>query len=211
MDPIPEGKEPAPAEQKKAVAIASKPEADSDAEQPQSGGEEKTTDEFQAARRPEAYEQYEMTNKYDYAPFELSEFAESFKFWDILGDGQLSASEAKRAMESVGEGQSDEDYQEALNKVDPKGEGLLNFQKFVDLLYCFRRAPVTEYELQETFDLMDMDKSGTISAGELTHLLMCVGNALSAGDAEAMIAEADTDCSGEVEYDEFAHMILSTQ
>ena len=95
--------------------------------------------------------------------------------------------------------------------MDAQGLGVFDFQKFVDLIYQFRRKPVTEVELQETFRLLDLDGSGSIDAAELRQLLTCVGHGLSMEEAEAMVEEADKDCSGEVEYDEFSHMVLSTQ
>jgi len=165
------------------------------------------------SRRIESYEKfgYEITNKYDYAEFELAEFADGFKHFDVLDDGILTPPDIRAVMIHCGEECVDLEFSRALNKVDPEGLGLLDFQKFLDLVHQFRRLPLTECELEETFNLMDSDGSGAISAGELSHLLQCVGNALSPGDAEAMVEEADTDFSGEIEFDEFSHIILSTQ
>lgn len=70
---------------------------------------------------------------------------------------------------------------------------------------------VTEIELRETFELLDKDQSGSVDAGELKQLLTCVGHSLTQQEAMQMIDEADRDGSGEVEFDEFAHIILSTQ
>ena len=58
---------------------------------------------------------------------------------------------------------------------------------------------------------MDRDHSGSVDASELRMLMMCVGNSLSIEEAEDMIDIADDDCSGEIEFEEFAHEILSSQ
>lgn len=105
----------------------------------------------------------------------------------------------------------EKDFQTALNKVDLEGEAIFDFQKFLDLMYHFRTRVLTEPELLETFELLDMDKSKYIDASELKQLLTCVGHPLTNEEAEAMIDEADKDCSGGLDYEEFIHIILSTQ
>ena len=99
----------------------------------------------------------------------------------------------------------------SIRIADPEATGLWDFQRFIDVMALFRKPPLTEVELRETFDLMDADKSGAVSAGELRQLMMCVGNSLTIEEAEDMISIADNDCSGEIEFEEFAHEVLSSQ
>ena len=138
-------------------------------------------------------------------------FADAYKLYDIMGDGILTPDQVKQAMLRVGTDVEDDEFIRMLNKVDPEGLALFTFQKFIDLMTHFRHPPLTEPEVAECFELIDMDGSGSIDCGELKKLLTCMGHALSQEDAEAMIDEADKDCSGDVDYQEFCHVILSTQ
>lgn len=152
-----------------------------------------------------------LKKKHGFAEFELSEYAEAFKLTDILGDGILTQPQVKRAMALAGEPAPDADFVEAINKVDPQGTNIFTFQEFVHVMSHFKRPPLTEVELKETFELMDRDGGGQIDASELKHLMGCVGEALTEEEAIGMVEEADKDCSGDIDYEEFSHMILSTQ
>lgn len=58
-------------------------------------------------------------------------------------------------------------------------------------------------EFREIFNLVDMDKSGSISTSELQQLVESVGMKLSEKEYEDMLKEVDSDGSGEVEFNEF--------
>lgn len=161
--------------------------------------------------KEESYLQYPMEEKYDFAEYELSEFADAFKLCDTMGDKLLTQKQVQMCMEMLGEDQEIIDFIRAVNDVDPEGEGVFSFQRFIDIMIKFRRVPVTSIELVGTFELMDSDKSGSVDAAEVKQLMCSVGHKLTEEEAEAMIAEADHDDSGEIEYEEFAHIILSTQ
>lgn len=161
--------------------------------------------------KQETYTMYELKNKYSFAEYQLSDFADAFKMYDIMGDNFLSSAQLYKALTWLGENPPDAEYAKVLDKVDVEGTDCLTFQNMLDILSHFSHAPITEMELHETFELLDQDRSGTVDAGELKRLMTCVGNALTQEEAEAMIAEADDDCSGEVDFDEFSHTILSTQ
>ena len=56
---------------------------------------------------------------------------------------------------------------------------MFDFQMFVRLLSLYRRPPLTEVELKETFELLDRDRSGAVDAAEIRQLLTCLGHSLS--------------------------------
>ncbi|CAD7934067.1 unnamed protein product [Amoebophrya sp. A25] len=157
----------------------------------------------------ELYLDLDIRNRYSFAPFELSDFARAFKLVDVMGDRQLLPEQVDQAMNSIGQGQDEKDFEWAINTTDPDGKGLWDFQRFIDVMALFRKPPLTEVELRETFDLMDRDGGGSVSADELRMLMMCVGNSLSIEEAEDMIAIADADCSGEIEFHSFCRFIYA--
>ena len=58
----------------------------------------------------------------------------------------------------------------------------------------------TEEELKEAFKVFDKDGSGTISAAELRHVMLNLGEKLTDDEVDEMIFEADVDGDGEVNY-----------
>eukprot|EP00296_Roombia_truncata_P001147 JP436877.1.p1 GENE.JP436877.1~~JP436877.1.p1 ORF type:complete len:158 (-),score=38.05 JP436877.1:98-571(-) len=69
---------------------------------------------------------------------------------------------------------------------------------------------LTEEELQEfreLFDLVDLDKGGSISPEELGSLMETLGLKPSQEELDAMIREIDQDGNGEIDFDEFVQVM----
>ena len=62
-------------------------------------------------------------------------------------------------------------------------------------------------EYKEAFDMFDKDKSGTISANEITKIMKNFGNPVSKKEVERMIAEIDTSGDGELDFEEFVTLM----
>ncbi|KOO20826.1 calmodulin-like protein [Chrysochromulina tobinii] len=58
-------------------------------------------------------------------------------------------------------------------------------------------------EFREIFNLVDLDKGGTISKDELGQLMKTLGLKPTQEELNAMVAEIDADGSGEIDFDEF--------
>eukprot|EP00164_Ancoracysta_twista_P007939 GFYU01011381.1.p1 GENE.GFYU01011381.1~~GFYU01011381.1.p1 ORF type:complete len:155 (-),score=44.70 GFYU01011381.1:80-544(-) len=58
-------------------------------------------------------------------------------------------------------------------------------------------------EFQEIFDLVDIDKGGSIEADELQVLMDMMGLPTTQEELERMIEEIDQDGNGEIDFDEF--------
>jgi len=69
-----------------------------------------------------------------------------------------------------------------------------------------KHAHLTEEELsefREIFNLVDLDKGGTISKDELKQLMTTLGLKPSQDELNAMVDEIDADGNGEIDFDEF--------
>ena len=62
-------------------------------------------------------------------------------------------------------------------------------------------------EYKEAFDMFDKDKSGTISAVEITKIMKNFGNPVSKKEVDRMIAEIDTTGDGELDFEEFVTLM----
>ena len=97
------------------------------------------------------------------------EFSDLFRIIDASGDGTISILELRRVMESVGEGRSDEELREIINNSNPNidGNNVMNFEEFMGVI-----AEAEFYYLfLDTFEMLDVNNTGFVSAGDLDRVL----------------------------------------
>jgi calmodulin len=59
----------------------------------------------------------------------------------------------------------------------------------------------TDEELKEAFKVFDKDGDGSISAAELRHVMMNLGEKMSDEEVTEMIREADLNGDGQIDYE----------
>jgi Ca2+-binding EF-hand superfamily protein len=118
------------------------------------------------------------------------EFSDLFRIIDASGDGTISILELRRAMESVGEGRSDEELREMINNANPNidGNDAMTFDEFMGVI-----AEAEFYYLfLDTFEMLDVNKTGFVSAGDLDRVLCGVRDLIS-DDRMSIIDTEDMD------------------
>ncbi|KAL4393549.1 hypothetical protein AHAS_Ahas02G0063100 [Arachis hypogaea] len=94
-----------------------------------------------------------------------------------------------------------------ISEADIDANGIINFEEF--LTFMGRKIKENQAEeLKDAFKVFDRNNDGYISATELRHVMMKMGERLTDEEAEEMIREADLDGDGQVSYEEFARMML---
>ena len=64
-------------------------------------------------------------------------------------------------------------------------------------------------EFREAFDLFDKDNDGVISADELKHVMIFLGQHPSDDDVQGMVAEVDLDGDGQINFTDFANCLIT--
>jgi len=131
------------------------------------------------------------------------EFSDLFKIIDTSGDGKISILELRRAMESVGETRGDEELREMINNANPYIDGAdeINKMEFMGVM-----AEAEFYYLfLDTFQMLDVNNTGFVSAGDLDRVLCGVRDLIS-DDRMSIIDTADMDM--QVDYETYASMLL---
>jgi len=153
---------------------------------------------------------------------QISEFREAFAFFDKDGDGCITVEELATVMGSLqGHRPSEDELGEMIRDADADGNGTIDFPEFLALMARKTAASSAasgagggdgdydpEEELREAFKVFDKDQNGYISATELRHVMINLGEKLTDEEVEQMIREADLDGDGQVNYDEFVRMMM---
>ena len=80
------------------------------------------------------------------------------------------------------------------------GSGQLEFSEFLTMLPCVTRSGDTEEEVEESFRVFDKENNGFVSAAELRHIMTNMGEKLTEEEVDEMLATADPDAQGEINY-----------
>ncbi|CAL0310362.1 unnamed protein product [Lupinus luteus] len=121
--------------------------------------------------------------------------------------GFITVKELAAINESLDESPIKEEIQGMIGEVDIGGNKRIDFEEFLNIMCRNVKENMVE-ELKEAFKVFDRDQDGFISATELKHVMMNLGERLSDEEAEQMIREADLDGDGQVSYEEFVVVMM---
>ncbi|CAL5416233.1 unnamed protein product [Camellia sinensis] len=169
---------------------------------------------------------------------QIVEFQEAFSLFDKDGDGCITVEELATVIRSLDQNPTEEELQDMISEVDSDGNGTIEFTEFLNLmankmknwkskknrkneeeakrgLFGIEKYTKSlketdaEEELKEAFKVFDKDQNGYISANELRHVMINLGEKLTDEEVDQMIKEADLDGDGQVNYEEFVKMMMT--
>ncbi|KAL3578110.1 hypothetical protein D5086_019614 [Populus alba] len=127
---------------------------------------------------------------------QIVEFREAFCLFDKDGDGCITVEELATVIRSLDQNPTEEELLDMISEVDSDRNGTIE--------RLMRRK-----SLRRRFKVFDKDQNGYISANELRHVMINLGEKLTDEEVEQMIKEADLDGDGQVNYDEFVKMMMN--
>ncbi|CAL8462209.1 g1740 [Coccomyxa elongata] len=125
-------------------------------------------------------------------------------FHDIDRDhnGKLEVVELKEALNRLGlPGDSHAYISDLLKQYDRNHDGSIDWEEY--RRYVVRKERI----IRRTFQKLDEDGSGSISADELTKALRKLWMSVSSEDAERMVGLLDADHNGQISLDEFRRFV----
>ena len=143
--------------------------------------------------------------------FQIEEFREAFRVFDVDGSGNIDKDELKKLMLSVGQTPGDDELDEMVRIADADGSGEVDFYEFVALMAHKMADPSNDDAVSQAFDLFDRDGDHMLDVNELRSLMMNVGEAATWGDIQTLISEVDINGDGAINVDEFTKMVLHDQ
>jgi calcium-dependent protein kinase len=133
---------------------------------------------------------------------ETKDLERMFKQLDKDGDGNLSKQEILEGYEEVfGVPISEEDVDAMFNQIDVDGSGTIDYTEFV-MATMKQEEMLSNTRLEQAFKMFDVDGSGSISVDEIKDKL-----GIEEKMVEKMVKEIDENGDGEIQFDEFVHMM----
>lgn len=138
---------------------------------------------------------------------DLEKLGQIFRECDRNMDGALSRSEMKQCFEKAGIKVTPTEMEAIFLRLDIDGSGQIEYSEFLANQSDVLRETS---KLKAAFDAFDLDMNGYISHEELKEIFN-LGNdsssMISSSTAKALIAKADGDNDGTIDFDEFVKMM----
>ena len=134
---------------------------------------------------------------------QLAQLRQQFHAVDRDTDQALSVDELHAALMAVGMDATAEQVHALMQRLDVDGDGLLDLNEFLGITAEFQLMQ-HQRQIWETFQELDKDKNGTISAAELRTVM----KDSTAEQVRTWMAEYDTNGDGLLQYEEFVNMMI---
>lgn len=147
----------------------------------------------------------------------ITELKNAFSVFDRNGDGKICISELGAVLRSLGNDVSEHDLNLIMKDVDTDNDGFISLKEFIDcnnqVIACGGGAANGEEDdpqdlMRDAFNTFDKDGNELISADELHHVLLSLGEKdHTLEDCRRMISRVDKDGDGFVDYKEFQRLM----
>jgi len=140
---------------------------------------------------------------------QIAELKQAFNEFDVDGGGTINTTELGYAMRAMGMNPTEQELLDLINEYDTDGSGMIEFPEFCNMMSDKMNAVNDEDMIRMAFRVLDKYGTGTISSKNFKHLMTHIGDKLSDAEVEEMIAEADKDGDGTLNYEEFVKMLTT--
>ena len=112
-------------------------------------------------------------------------------------------------MRSLNLNPTEAELKEIIQEIESNGSNSIDFAEFLSLMAKKIKDIDTEEEIREAFKVFDKEGNGFISAAELRHIMCNLGEKLTDEEVSEMLAEADPDGDGQINYVEFVKVMTA--
>lgn len=152
-------------------------------------------------------EQHETKSARKLTQQQIREAKDAFDLFDTTGTGFIEQKELKIALMTLGFNASKEEIRSIVSELDSNNTTTLDFNDFLQVVYALLPTRNARSELEEAFQLFDVDGTGKISFKNLKEVVSSMGEQLTEQEIIEIIAEADKTGDGEISLEEFIDLI----
>jgi len=139
---------------------------------------------------------------------EVAGLRELFKSFDTDGSGTISIDELRAGLKLKSAGPAMDELRAIMKTIDIDGSGELDYEEFIAATLATSKQQ-SEESIRRAFDYFDKDGDGSITVAEFEEAFknMSAVERANLGDIGELIASADTDGDGCIDYKEFMAMM----
>ena len=137
------------------------------------------------------------------------EYKKIFKLYSTNDDGYINKSELATIFKSINIDASDEEIKEIMKQLDLEEKNKINYDEFLSLINQGEKGFDEQEEVLKAFEVFDKDGNGLINIKELKDIMLSVGNNWDENEINEMLADADYDMDGYINYEEFVRTMMS--
>lgn len=135
-----------------------------------------------------------------------------FRLFDTNSDGALDRREATKALIWAGFAGAEDDVESLFRRFDVNGDEQLSLREFADLMVaCEHGDRSSDSRIMDTFRRFDTGGDGSLDEFQLGHALGSMGCVLSDQNLSRILASADRNHDGKLDYGEFSRIIKAAQ
>ena len=133
--------------------------------------------------------------------------SEIFEQYDFEKNGYVEKEDALKMLTAIGRKLDPEDENEFLTLADPRKDGRVSRQGFLDAIETMYTIP-DDYipEIKDAFNFFDKDNDGKISYKEFKILLVKLSKEYQDKDVDELFKSLDLDIDGYINIDEFINL-----
>ena len=137
------------------------------------------------------------------------EYKKIFKLYSNNDDGYINKSELATIFKSINIDASDEEIKEIMKQLDLEEKNKINYDEFLSLINQGEKGFDEQEEVLKAFKVFDKDGNGLINIKELKDIMLSLGNNWDENEINEMLADADYDMDGYINYEEFVRTMMS--
>ena len=137
---------------------------------------------------------------------------ESFSLYDTIGDSKIEIGYLGEALRGLGLNPTEGDVQKIVRELDSTGTKRMSFEEFLPIYQSLstrvsERHKKNKTDFLECFRVFDKEQNGTITAGELQHVMTTLGEALTPAQVD-LITQNLEDKNGMINIEEFVNTVM---
>jgi centrin-1 len=134
---------------------------------------------------------------------QMDELREAFGLFDSDNKGALDARELKAAIRAMGFDIKKEQVRKMMQGIGREPTQLISQTDFFEIMRDKMQEKGSKEEIMKIFQLFDDEHTGRITLRNLKRIAMEIGDPATEDELRGMIAEADRDGDGALNFDEF--------
>lgn len=137
----------------------------------------------------------------------IAEFKCAFELFDKDGSGQISAEELATVLKNLNQKPSASDLKEMIDEIDTDGNGLIDFDEFVDIMASKMKDNDSEEEIAEAFKILDKENLNYITKFSLRQMAHSIGEEMTEEEINELFKDYCSSNNNQMNFSEFNDMM----